>query len=115
MHMAERRVIELVEYKPVELPVGELPMKAAALLHDRYGKHVHIERVFWDGGDRWRLINLGWAGYIPLDETLAIAETYAEIGVTDLVAGEVLAPGETDTLRTRRLLAELARGRVSAT
>jgi len=31
-----------------------------------------------------------------------------EIGVTDLVAGEVLAPGETDTLRTRRLLAELA-------
>ncbi|MCB0133690.1 MAG: hypothetical protein KDD75_01095, partial [Caldilineaceae bacterium] len=71
--MAERRVIELVEYKPVELPVGELPMKAAALLHDRYGKHVHIERVFWDGGDRWRLINLGWAGYIPLDETLAIA------------------------------------------
>jgi alkanesulfonate monooxygenase SsuD/methylene tetrahydromethanopterin reductase-like flavin-dependent oxidoreductase (luciferase family) len=39
----------------------------------------------------------------------------AEIGVTDLVAGEVLAPGETDTLRTRALLAELARGRVSAT
>jgi alkanesulfonate monooxygenase SsuD/methylene tetrahydromethanopterin reductase-like flavin-dependent oxidoreductase (luciferase family) len=39
----------------------------------------------------------------------------AEIGVTDLVAGEVLAPGETDTLRTRSLLAELARGRVSAT
>jgi F420-dependent oxidoreductase-like protein len=31
-----------------------------------------------------------------------------DIGVTDLVAGEVLAPGETDTLRTRRLLAELA-------
>ena len=71
--MADRRVIELVEYKPVELPVGELPMKAAALLHDRYSKHVHIERVFWDGGDRWRLTNLGWAGYIPLDETLAIA------------------------------------------
>ena len=39
----------------------------------------------------------------------------AEIGVTDLVVGEVLAPGETDTLRTRSLLAELARGRVSAT
>jgi 5,10-methylenetetrahydromethanopterin reductase len=32
----------------------------------------------------------------------------ADIGVTDLVVGEVLAPGETDTLRTRRLLAELA-------
>jgi F420-dependent oxidoreductase-like protein len=32
----------------------------------------------------------------------------AEIGVTDLVVGEVLAPGETDTLRTRTLLAELA-------
>jgi F420-dependent oxidoreductase-like protein len=31
-----------------------------------------------------------------------------DLGVTDLVAGEVLAPGETDTLRTRRLLAELA-------
>ena len=39
----------------------------------------------------------------------------AEIGITDLVAGEGLAPGETDTLRTRRLLAELARGRVSST
>lgn len=39
----------------------------------------------------------------------------ADIGVTDLVAGEVLAPGATDTLRTRRLLAELARGHVSAT
>lgn len=39
----------------------------------------------------------------------------ADIGVTDLVAGEVLAPGETDTLRTRRLLAELAKGPVSAT
>lgn len=32
----------------------------------------------------------------------------ADIGVSDLVVGEVLAPGETDTLRTRRLLAELA-------
>jgi F420-dependent oxidoreductase-like protein len=32
----------------------------------------------------------------------------ADIGVTDLVVGEVLAPGETDTLRTRRLLADLA-------
>jgi alkanesulfonate monooxygenase SsuD/methylene tetrahydromethanopterin reductase-like flavin-dependent oxidoreductase (luciferase family) len=32
----------------------------------------------------------------------------AEIGVTDLVVGEVLAPGETDTLRTRHLLADLA-------
>jgi hypothetical protein len=32
----------------------------------------------------------------------------ADIGVTDLVVGEVLAPGETDTVRTRRLLAELA-------
>jgi len=32
----------------------------------------------------------------------------ADIGVTDLVVGEVLAPGETDTKRTRRLLAELA-------
>jgi F420-dependent oxidoreductase-like protein len=32
----------------------------------------------------------------------------ADIGVTDLVVGEVLAPGETDTLRTRRLLAELS-------
>jgi len=31
----------------------------------------------------------------------------AEIGVTDLVVGEVLAPGEDDTLRTRRLLADL--------
>jgi F420-dependent oxidoreductase-like protein len=31
----------------------------------------------------------------------------ADIGVTDLVVGEVLAPGETDTQRTRRLLAEL--------
>lgn len=39
----------------------------------------------------------------------------AEIGVTDLVAGEVLAPGETDTLRTRGLLAELAGGHASAT
>lgn len=32
----------------------------------------------------------------------------AEIGVTDLVIGEVLAPGDQDTLRTRRLLGELA-------
>jgi 5,10-methylenetetrahydromethanopterin reductase len=32
----------------------------------------------------------------------------ADIGVTDLVVGEVLAPGATDTLRTRRLLSELA-------
>jgi len=32
----------------------------------------------------------------------------AEIGITDLVVGEVLAPGETDTLRTRHLLADLA-------
>jgi len=32
----------------------------------------------------------------------------AEIGVTDLVVGEVLAPGDTDTHRTRQLLAELA-------
>jgi F420-dependent oxidoreductase-like protein len=39
----------------------------------------------------------------------------ADIGVTDLVVGEVLAPGETDTLRTRRLLSELARGPVAAT
>jgi alkanesulfonate monooxygenase SsuD/methylene tetrahydromethanopterin reductase-like flavin-dependent oxidoreductase (luciferase family) len=39
----------------------------------------------------------------------------ADIGVTDLVVGEVLAPGETDTLRTRRLLAELAKGSASAT
>jgi F420-dependent oxidoreductase-like protein len=31
----------------------------------------------------------------------------ADIGITDLVVGEVLAPGETDTQRTRRLLAEL--------
>lgn len=39
----------------------------------------------------------------------------SDIGVTDLVVGEVLAPGETDTLRTRHLLSELARGPVSAT
>ncbi len=32
----------------------------------------------------------------------------AEIGVTDLVVGEALAPGATDTARTRSLLAELA-------
>ena len=32
----------------------------------------------------------------------------AEIGVTDLVVGEAMAPGATDTARTRSLLAELA-------
>jgi len=32
----------------------------------------------------------------------------AQIGVTDLVVGEVLAPGATDTARTRSLLVELA-------
>lgn len=74
--MADLRVIEIAEYKSVELPVNELPGKAAALLYERFRKHVLIERVFWDGGgDRWRLTNLGWVGFIPLDDTLAIALT----------------------------------------
>ncbi len=74
--MAELRVIELAEYKAVDLPVSEFPTKAAALLYERYKKHVSVERVFWDGaGDRWRLTNLGWVGFIPLDDTLAIALT----------------------------------------
>jgi len=74
--MADLRVIEIAEYKSAELPVNELPGKAAALLYERFRKHVLIERVFWDGGgDRWRLTNLGWVGFIPLDETLAIALT----------------------------------------
>ena len=74
--MADLRVIEIAEYKSIELPVNELPRKAATLLYDRFRKHVLIERVFWDGGgDRWRLTNLGWVGFIPLDETLTIALT----------------------------------------
>jgi 5,10-methylenetetrahydromethanopterin reductase len=42
------------------------------------------------------------------DEVRRRVAELAQIGVTDLVVGEVLAPGERDTMRTRRLLAELA-------
>ena len=74
--MNKLRIIELAEYKAVELPVGELPVKAAKMLHDRYHKQVSIERAFWgNAGDCWRLTNQGWVGFIPLDDTLAISLT----------------------------------------
>jgi len=74
--MDKLKIIELAEYKTVELPVGELPVKAATMLHERYRKQVSIEHIFWGNtGDYWRLSNQGWVGFIPLDDTLALSLT----------------------------------------
>jgi 5-methylcytosine-specific restriction enzyme subunit McrC len=72
-------VITLQEYIPLLLPLAQLPLEAARVLHQNYSKQVTVEAPsFLDndhGGGHWRLTAQGWVGAIVLSPEITLVLT----------------------------------------
>jgi 5-methylcytosine-specific restriction enzyme subunit McrC len=69
----ECRVLELVEYSPLELPYDHVSVADGKLLWERFGKKVDVTFPNPATNNRWRLESQGWVGYIPLSSGLALS------------------------------------------
>ena len=65
------RVIELREYRPLDLPASALSNTEAAILDREYRSQIQIEPPSFRNNHQWRLTSLGWVGFIPLTDDLA--------------------------------------------
>ena len=73
MSVVAPKVLELAEFKPLALALGELSAELAATIRIRYSNQIAIEQP-WPGVEPcWRLTALGWVGFIPLSPTLVLA------------------------------------------
>lgn len=67
------KVVELREYRVVELSRGEIPESAGQLLHNRFGDKVSVEPPSFKTDQKWRFTSNGWVGYIPIDDSLGFS------------------------------------------
>lgn len=70
--MGEMSVIELPEYETIEYNKDEIPEPIGKHIFDKYSNQVDIEFPTYKSGNKWRLTNKGWAGYIPLSESQGV-------------------------------------------
>jgi 5-methylcytosine-specific restriction enzyme subunit McrC len=70
---ANEAVHVLYEHQPLELARDELTQDDFQLLWDRYQNHVQVEEPSIRTGGRWRLVSLGWVGFIALREGLGLS------------------------------------------
>jgi 5-methylcytosine-specific restriction enzyme subunit McrC len=71
--VAQRRLIELVEYIPLRVPREQLPDEIGELLYRQYNKQISVEFPSPKTGHDWELTALGWVGYIPISVEITIA------------------------------------------
>jgi 5-methylcytosine-specific restriction enzyme subunit McrC len=67
------QILELFEYRPVELPKSGLDRELARQLWQEFGTKVSVEEPGFRNDDHWRLTSQGWVGYIPLSDELHLA------------------------------------------
>lgn len=60
------RIIELIEYVPVQFEREDIPPVVGEALWQNYGTQVAVDFPSPKTGDCWRLTAKGWVGYIPL-------------------------------------------------
>src|SRR3712207_5409588 len=70
--MTGPRVLELVEFQPVNLTLDELSAGTGERIWREFGKQVMVEFPSPKTGGRWVLTNRGWAGYLPITAELGI-------------------------------------------
>ncbi len=75
------QVITLQEYVPVRLPAADFSEESAKILAANYADHIAVTPPSFQNNHQWELTNQGWAGHIPLTETLHLKlEPKVEIG-----------------------------------
>ncbi|NER35481.1 MAG: restriction endonuclease [Oscillatoria sp. SIO1A7] len=72
MPNSQLKIIELVEHQPQTIAREEMPQGVVEELRAKYGSAVKVELKDSKTGDRWQLLNRGWAGYIPLTPELGL-------------------------------------------
>lgn len=73
---AAAEVITLHEYSPTTLPAAQLEPETGRLLWQQYDRErgvLHVEFPSPRTGHGWRLTPRGWAGFIRVDERLALS------------------------------------------
>lgn len=71
--MTELRVIEAVEYVPLELARDGLTVEEGTALWERYRDQLDIEFPTPLTGGRWRLTPRSWVGHMPVTPDLCVA------------------------------------------
>jgi 5-methylcytosine-specific restriction enzyme subunit McrC len=66
------RIIELTEYKPCRFPLEEIPYEIGKGLLTQYKNQVSVEFPTPVTDDQWQLTCQGWAGFIPVTDSVAI-------------------------------------------
>jgi 5-methylcytosine-specific restriction enzyme subunit McrC len=66
------QILTLPEYEAVAYARWELAEETMALLHATYPTYVDVQPPFVTGSG-WKLTSLGWVGYLPVTENLALS------------------------------------------
>lgn len=65
--MCKMNTIELIEYKPCNIPRDRIPQEIIDQLKDNYKNKFKINLKYTTKGDEWQIISQGWVGYIPIN------------------------------------------------
>jgi 5-methylcytosine-specific restriction enzyme subunit McrC len=65
-------IIELEEYKSLQLPSEKIPIDIGKLLKKHYGSKISVEFPSVGTDNRWKLTARGWIGFIPLSPQLTL-------------------------------------------
>jgi 5-methylcytosine-specific restriction enzyme subunit McrC len=65
-------IIEIEEYKSLQLPLEKLPMNVGKLLKEKYSSKISVEFPSVGTGNRWKLTARGWVGFIPLSPQITL-------------------------------------------
>lgn len=68
--MTEAEFLSLTEYLPAEFERSYLTEDEGLFLYQNFGNQVKVEFPSPATGNKWRLINQGWLGYIPVSRYL---------------------------------------------
>ncbi|HEY9650502.1 MAG TPA: hypothetical protein V6C95_07555 [Coleofasciculaceae cyanobacterium] len=64
--MSAARIIDLVEYTPIQLEPEEITPEIEEALWRNYRNQVKVESPSFQTGRKWKLTSQGWVGHIPL-------------------------------------------------